>query len=650
MARVAVSDLRSQRWFDSPGIRSFNVRTRALQMGYSRRDFEKKPVIAIINTWSDFAQCHSHFRQRVEDVKRGVWQAGGLPMELPAMSLSETMVKPTAMLYRNFLAMEVEELIWSHPVDGVVLMGGCDKTTPGLVMGAASAGLPAIFVPAGPMLTGHYRGQALGSGSDNWKYWDERRAGTISEQQWHEMEASLARSPGHCMTMGTASTMTSTVEALGLTLPGAASIPAVDSAHPRMASDCGRRIVELVWEDIRPADIVTRASFLNAVTVLMALGGSTNAVIHLIAMAGRLNVPLTLQDFDAVSRTTPVLANLRPSGKYLMEDFYYAGGLRALMRQLASKLDLTCRTVAGCTLGEAIADAEVFNPDVIRSIDDPLAPEGGIAVLAGSLAPNGAVLKQSAASPSLLRHRGRAVVFTDRDDLARRIDDPDLDVDETCVLVLQNAGAVGAPGLPGVGGAADPEEAPRQGRARHGARLRFTHERHELRHLRPACVARSRARRAARPRSRRRPHRAGHRQAQPRPPGRAGGTGSPACAHGRRRRRSSIAATASSFPATSCRPTRAATSISCLPGRADAGAEDLLSLHGVPSVAETEPIISLLRKASTATLDLRHGATRADPHLHVRRRAASRIPAAAGRARFHDARSRRAGGHARAGP
>ncbi len=448
MGRKGISDLRSQRWFDAPGIRSFNVRTRALQMGYSRRDFEKKPVIAIINTWSDFAQCHSHFRQRAEDVKRGVWQAGGLPMELPALSLSETMVKPTAMLYRNLLAMEVEELIWSHPVDGVVLMGGCDKTTPGLVMGAATAGLPAIFVPAGPMLTGRYRGRQLGSGSDNWKFWDERRAGTISEQQWHDMEASLARSPGHCMTMGTASTMTSTVEALGLTLPGAASIPAADSGHPRMASDCGRRIVEMVWDDVRPDAIVTRASFLNAVTVLMALGGSTNAVIHLIAMAGRFGIPLSLADFDAVSRTTPVLANLRPSGQFLMEDFYYAGGLRALMNRLSPHLDLSCRTVGGMTLGEAIADAEVFDPNVIRSLDDPISSEGGIAVLTGTLAPRGAVIKQTAASPSLLRHRGRAVVFEDRDDLARRIDSPDLAVDETNVLVLKNAGAVGAPGMP----------------------------------------------------------------------------------------------------------------------------------------------------------------------------------------------------------
>ncbi|ANY84044.1 dihydroxy-acid dehydratase (plasmid) [Microvirga ossetica] len=448
MKRIEVSDLRSQRWFDAPGIRSFNVRTRALQMGYSRRDFEKKPVIAILNTWSDFAQCHSHFKQRVEEVKRGVLQAGGLPMELPAMSLSETMVKPTTMLYRNFLAMEAEELIWSHPVDGVVLMGGCDKTTPGLIMGAASAGLPAIFVPAGPMLTGRYRGRPLGSGSDNWKFWDERRAGTISEHQWHDMEASLARSPGHCMTMGTASTMTSAAEALGLTLPGAASIPAVDSAHARMASDCGRRIVELVWEDVRPQSIATRASFLNAVAVVMALGGSTNAVIHLIAMAGRFGVPLTLRDFDEVSRVTPVLANLRPSGAHLMEDFYYAGGLRGIMSRMTDRLDLSCLTVSGLSLGETLMGAEVFDDDVIRPLDRPVASEGGIAILTGSLAPDGAVIKHSAASPNLSRHQGRAVVFEDRDDLARRIDDEALEVDETSVLVMKNGGAVGAPGLP----------------------------------------------------------------------------------------------------------------------------------------------------------------------------------------------------------
>jgi len=446
--RIEISELRSQRWFDSPGIRSFNVRTRALQMGYSREDFEHKPVIGILNTWSDFAQCHSHFPQRVEEVKRGVWQAGGLPMELPCMSLSETMVKPTSMLYRNMLAMEVEELIWSHPVDGVVLMGGCDKTTPGLVMGAASAGVPAIYLPAGPMLSGRYKGRLLGSGSDNWKYWDEYRAGRLSQREWHDMEAALARSPGHCMTMGTASTMTSVVEALGLTLPGAASIPAADSAHARLASDCGRRIVDLVWQGTKLEDIVTRASFLNAVTVLMALGGSTNAVIHLIAMAGRLRVPLALEDFDAISRRTPVLANLRPSGKYLMEDFYYAGGLRALMRELAPMLDLSCSTVSGRPLGETLEDAEIIDRDVIRPLSDPIQAEGGIAVLKGSLAPRGAVIKQSAASPELLRHKGRAVVFTDRDDLARRVDDPELEVEPDSVLVLQNAGAVGAPGMP----------------------------------------------------------------------------------------------------------------------------------------------------------------------------------------------------------
>lgn len=458
-----ISELRSQRWFDAPGIRSFNVRTRALQMGYTPRDFAGKPVIAILNTWSDFAQCHSHFKQRVEEVKRGVWQAGGLPMELPAMSLSETMVKPTTMLYRNFLAMETEELLRSHPVDGAVLMGGCDKTTPGLIMGAASMGLPAVFMPAGPMLTGRWRGQQLGSGSDNWKYWDERRAGTISEAQWQEMEGALARSPGHCMTMGTASTMTSMAEVLGLTLPGATSIPAADSAHARMASDTGRRIVDMVWENLRPADIVSRTSFINAVTVLMALGGSTNAVIHLVAMAGRLGIPLTLADFDEASRRTPVVCNLRPSGKYLMEDFYYAGGLRALLGRIAPLLDLTCRTVAGGTLGEAISEAQVWNTDVIRSLDDPVAREGGIAVLTGSLAPDGAVIKHSAASPELMVHTGPAVVFEDRDDLARRIDSPDLAVTPDSVLVMKNGGAVGAPGLPEWGALPVPKKLLAQG-------------------------------------------------------------------------------------------------------------------------------------------------------------------------------------------
>jgi dihydroxy-acid dehydratase len=448
MTRIGVSDLRSQRWYNSPAMRTFNHRSRTFQMGYSKADFENKPVIAIVNTWSDLNQCHSHFKQRVEDVKRGVWQAGGFPLEIPAISLSEPMMKPTTMLYRNLLAMETEELLRAHPIDGAVLMGGCDKTTPGLLMGAFSMGLPCIFVPAGPMLNAHWRGKLLGSGSDNWKYWDEKRAGNITEQQWQDMSESIARSPGHCMTMGTASTMTSAAEALGVTLPGAASIPAADSNHIRMASNSGRRIVEMVWEDQRPQNFLDLRSFENAVAIVMAIGGSTNAVIHLIAMARRLGIPLDLDSFDRISGTTPVIANLRPSGKYLMEDFYYAGGLRALMRNMQALLHTDSVTANGRTLGENIADADVFDADVIRPLDNPLSQQGGLLVLRGTLAPNGAVVKQSAASPELLQHRGRAVTFADRDDLARRIDDPDLDIDEGDVIVLKHAGPVGAPGMP----------------------------------------------------------------------------------------------------------------------------------------------------------------------------------------------------------
>ena len=448
MARIGISDLRSQRWYNSPAMRTFNHRSRTFQIGYSKADFENKPVIAIVNTWSDLNQCHSHFKQRVEDVKRGVWQAGGFPLEIPAISLSEPMMKPTTMLYRNLLAMETEEVLRAHPIDGAVLMGGCDKTTPGLLMGAFSMGLPCIFVPAGPMLNAHWRGKLLGSGSDNWKYWDEKRAGNITDRQWQEMEESIARSPGHCMTMGTASTMTSAAEALGMTLPGAASIPAADSNHVRMASDSGRRIVEMVWEDQRPQSFIDMRSFENAVSVVMALSGSTNAVIHLIAMARRLGIPLELETFDRISRRTPVIANLRPAGKYLMEDFYYAGGLRALMRQMLPLLHGDCLTANGRPLAENLEDADVFDPDVIRSLDNPLSTEGGLIVLRGTLAPNGAVIKHTAASPQLLQHRGRAVTFSDRDDLGRRIDDPDLDIEESDVIVLKNSGPIGAPGMP----------------------------------------------------------------------------------------------------------------------------------------------------------------------------------------------------------
>jgi len=447
-SKRSADQLRSHRWFGANDLRAFGHRSRAQQMGYDVQDFAGKPVIAIINTWSDLSPCHSHFRTRAEEVKRGVWQAGGFPVELPAMPITETYMKPSPMMYRNLLAMEVEELLRSQPVDGAVLMGGCDKTTPGLLMGAISMNLPAVYLPAGPMLRGNWNGQVLGSGSDVWKYWDEKRAGHISDCEWSEMEAGIARSAGHCMTMGTASTMTALAETLGLTLQGASSIPAVDANHPRMASQCGRRIVEMVWEDLKPGDVLTEAAFDNAITVDMAIGGSTNAIIHLIAMAGRAGIKLDLKKFDQISQRTPMIANIRPSGEYLMEDFYYAGGLRALLREIGDLLDLDCPTVSGNALGANIESARVFDSKVIRSLADPVSPRGGTAILYGNLAPSGAVIKPTAAEPRLLQHTGRAVVFRDYNDLAARIDDEALVVDDGSVLVLQNAGPIGAPGMP----------------------------------------------------------------------------------------------------------------------------------------------------------------------------------------------------------
>jgi dihydroxy-acid dehydratase len=434
-----VKELRSHRWYGVHDLRSFGHRSRTFQMGYDREDFAGKPVIAVVNTWSEINPCHTHLRDRAESVKRGVWQAGGFPVEVPAISLSEPFMKPSTMLYRNLLAMETEELLRSYPFDGAVLLGGCDKTTPGLIMGAVSVGLPFIFVPCGPMMRARWRGNTLGSGSDVWKYWAELRAGNITQADWDEIEERIASTPGHCMTMGTASTMTSAAEALGVTLPGAASIPAADSDHPRMAVESGRRIVAL------PSSPLTRESFENAISVVLALGGSTNAVIHLIAMAGRAGVPLTLDRFDELSRGVPVLANIRPSGKYLMQDFFEAGGLRALM----ARLDLhDVMTVSGQTVSANVADAEVFDDDVIRPRSNPVREEAGLAILRGSLAPDGCVIKHSAADPSLLRHRGRAVVFEDYDDMNARIDDPALEVDASSVLVLRNAGPLGAPGMP----------------------------------------------------------------------------------------------------------------------------------------------------------------------------------------------------------
>ena len=441
--------LRSSRWFEPDDLRSFGHRSRVLQMGYDYQDFVGKPVIGILNTWSDLNQCHAHFRQRVEDVKRGVLQAGGFPVELPALSLSESAVKPTTMLYRNMLAMETEEQIRSHPVDGVVLMGGCDKTTPGLVMGAVSARLPMIFMPAGPMLRGNWRGQTLGSGSDAWKYWDERRAGTVTETQWREMEKGIARSYGHCMTMGTASTMTAIAEALGLCLPGASSIPAADANHIRMAAECGRRIVDMVWDELTPDKILTAAAFDNANTIAMATGCSTNAIIHLIAMARRAGVDFDLDALDSKSRTTPVIANIRPVGKdYLMEDFFYAGGLPGLMNRLGDRLNLDCLTVNGRTMGENIAGAEVYNDDVIRPLDNPVYSEGSVAVLRGNLAPDGAVIKPAACDAAVHVHEGPAFGFDSYPELRAKIDDETWDIPPDAVLVLRNAGPRGGPGMP----------------------------------------------------------------------------------------------------------------------------------------------------------------------------------------------------------
>jgi dihydroxy-acid dehydratase len=364
------------------------------------------------------------------------------------MSLSEPFQKPTTMLYRNLLAMETEELLRSYPIDGAVLMGGCDKTTPGLLMGAESMDLPALFMPAGPMLRGNWGGKTLGSGSDTWKYWADLRAGVITPQDWQEIENGIARSPGHCMTMGTASTMTSAVEALGVTLPGAASIPAADSRHAAMAAQTGRRIVDMVWEDVKLSHILTRTAFLNSITTVLAIGGSTNAIIHLIAMARRIGVKLGLEDFEDLGRRTPLLANIRPSGAYLMEDFFYAGGLPALLRNLGDLIDTSALTANGRTLGENIERAKVFNDDVIRTRENPIVASDTLAVLFGNLAPDGAVIKPPAAEPRLHKHSGPAVVFENYDEMAARIDDPDLDVDENSVLVLKNAGPQGAPGMP----------------------------------------------------------------------------------------------------------------------------------------------------------------------------------------------------------
>ena len=455
--RKTPEELRSYRWFGAgrmSGLRSFSHRSRMRQLGVDGEEHLGKPLIGIFNTWSEMNPCHMHLRDRAAQVKRGVLEVGGYPVEFPVATLAEVFQKPTPMMYRNLLAMDTEELLRSYPVDGVVLMGGCDKTTPALLMGAASANTPAIYVTAGPMLSGHYRGERVGSGTSQWKFWDDARAGLIGDCEMADLECGIARSPGHCMTMGTASTMTSAAEALGMTLPGMASIPAVDSAHYRMAAATGRRIVEMVWEDLTPRDILTREAFEDAVATVLALGGSTNAFIHLIAMAGRAGVPLTLDDFDQIARRVPWLANIKPSGAYLMEDFYYAGGLRALLGQLATvpgALHPGRTTVTGRTFGEQISDVPVYNEDVIRSPDQALAAEGGVAVLRGNLCPDGAVIKHIAAEQRLLKHTGPAVVFDDYSQMQARINDPSLNITPDSVLVLRNAGPKGGPGMPEYG-------------------------------------------------------------------------------------------------------------------------------------------------------------------------------------------------------
>ena len=482
--------LRSARWFAPDDLRAFGHRSRAMQMGYAPEEWKGRPVIAILNTWSDAQPCHMHFKSRVDDVKRGILMAGGFPMELPALSLSESFLKPTTMLYRNLLAMDAEELLRGHPVDGVVLMGGCDKTTPALLLGATSMNIPAIYLPAGPMLRGNWKGKTLGSGSDAWKYWDERRAGKISDKDWVDVEAGIARSYGTCMTMGTASTMTAIAESIGMTLPGASSIPAADAGHIRMASECGRRIVEMVWEDLTPKKIQTRKAFENAITVAMAMGCSTNAIIHLIAQARRAGQDIGLDDFEKASRKVPVIANVRPSGdKYLMEDFYYAGGLPGLMSRIKPHLHLDAMTVTGQTLGENIARAEVYNDDVIRTVENPIYAEGALAVLKGNLAPDGCVIKPSACDPRFLKHTGTGIGV-------RR-----LSVDEegdrrsrsrchgrSCADPAQCRPA-GRSGHAGMGHAADPDQAREAGRARHGAAVGCAHERHQLWRLYPARLA-----------------------------------------------------------------------------------------------------------------------------------------------------------------
>ena len=443
--------LRSTAWFGSADKDGFIHRSWMRNQGLPSHVFDGRPVIGICNTWSELTPCNAHFRDLAERVKRGIYEAGGFPVEFPVMSLGETLMRPTTMMFRNLASMDVEESIRANPMDGVVLLVGCDKTTPALLMGAASCDLPTLAISGGPMLNGKYRGEELGSGTSVWEFSEAVRAGEMTLQDFMEAEAGMSRSVGHCMTMGTASTMASMVEALGMGMPSNAAIPAADSRRNVLAQMAGQRIVEMVHEDLRMSKILTKQAFENAIMVNGAIGGSTNAVVHLLALAGRIGVDLGLEDWDRLGRDIPCVVNLRPSGKYLMEDFFYAGGLPTVMKALGGRLHGEAMTINGKTLAENIAGAKNYNEDVIRPLDNPVAENGGIAVLRGNLAPQGAVLKPSAATEALMSHRGRAVVFEDIDDYKARIDDPDLDIEADDVMVLKNCGPRGYPGFPEVG-------------------------------------------------------------------------------------------------------------------------------------------------------------------------------------------------------
>ncbi|MCL0028925.1 dihydroxy-acid dehydratase, partial [Dehalococcoidia bacterium] len=448
MIQTETQKLRSDAWFDTPELYGWLRRAAMMSQGHAPESYQGRPIIGICNSWSELTHCNAHLRQLAEAVKRGVWQAGGFPVEFPVMSLGEFNMRPTTMLYRNLMSMDVEESIRANPLDGVVLLGGCDKTTPALLMGAASADIPSILVTGGPQINANWRGEELGSCTDCRRYEVELRAGRITEEEWAELQTCIIRSPGHCMVMGTAATMASAAEAMGIALPGNAAIPAVDSRRARLAEQAGRQIVKLVEIGLIPSQVMTREAFENAIRTIHAIGGSTNAIIHLVAIAGRLGVALPLSLFDELSRSTPFILNLKPSGEYLMEDFYYSGGVSALLMEIAPLLHMDSITVTGQTLADNIDDAVNHNPELIRSMDQPLDSEGGLAVLHGSLAPSGAIIKPKAASPGLLTHKGRALVFEDHDDLLSRIDDPDLPVSPEDVIVMRGGGPVGAPGMP----------------------------------------------------------------------------------------------------------------------------------------------------------------------------------------------------------